>query len=125
MENASKALQMAGGVLLAILIIVFLVRSFTNISEFKKAQLSEEELAEVIAFNERYTKYLNQYVYGTEVRSLINKYADDKLVAVYVTGSIPSTVPGEVQYYKCTSITYNDSTGRVNSISFKEIQATD
>lgn len=124
MENATKALQIAGGVLLAILIIALLVRAFTNIKIFQKAKLSEEEQAEVLAFNEQYTKYIGQYVYGTEVRSLLNKYDDDKLVPVYITGSVPANVPGEVKYYKCVSITYNDTTGRVNSISFKEIQVT-
>lgn len=73
MENASKALLMAGGILIAILLIALLVKSFTGISAFQKAQLSEEEQAQLIAFNEQYTKYLGQYVYGTEVITVINK----------------------------------------------------
>ena len=73
MENASKALLMAGGVLIAILIIALLVRSFTTVSTFQKARLSEEEQAQLIEFNEQYTKYLGQYVYGTEVITVINK----------------------------------------------------
>lgn len=125
MENASKALLIAGGILIAILIIALLVRSFTSISIFQKAKLTQEEQEQLLAFNERYTKYLNQYVYGTEVRSLLNKYDDDKQVVVHVTGNMPSTLVGEVQYYKCIAIGYDNSTGRVNSISFLEIQATD
>ena len=73
MENASKALLMAGGILIAMLIIAVLVRSFTTVSIFQKAKLSEEEQAELVAFNEQYTKYLGQYVYGTEVITVINK----------------------------------------------------
>lgn len=73
MENASKALLMAGGILIAILILALLVRTFTNISSFQKSQLTQEEEEQLIAFNEQYTKYLNQYVYGTEVISVINK----------------------------------------------------
>lgn len=78
MENASKALLMAGGILIAMLIIAVLVRSFTTVSIFQKAKLSEEEQAELVAFNEQYTKYLGQYVYGTEVITVINKSLNDK-----------------------------------------------
>lgn len=78
MENASKALLMAGGILIAILIIAVLVRSYTSVSMFQKAKLTEEEQAQLVAFNEQYTKYLGQYVYGTEVISVINKSLDDK-----------------------------------------------
>lgn len=73
MENASKALLMAGGILIAIITIALLVRSFTTIGIFQKAQLSEEEQAQLVEFNEQYTKYLGQYMYGTEVISVINK----------------------------------------------------
>lgn len=78
MENASKALLMVGGVLIAIIIIAVLVRSYSSISMFQKAQLSEEEQAQLIAFNEQYTKYLGQYVYGTEVITVINKTLNNK-----------------------------------------------
>lgn len=78
MENASKALLMAGGILIAVLIIALLVRSFTSVSIFQKAKLSEEEQAQLVAFNEQYTKYLGQYVYGTEVITVINKSLNDK-----------------------------------------------
>lgn len=73
MENASKALLMAGGVLMALVIIGALVNSLTTVKSFQMSQLSEEEQEELIAFNEQYTKYLNQYVYGTEVITVINK----------------------------------------------------
>ena len=78
MENASKALLMAGGVLIAILILAILVRSFTTVSNFQKTKLSEEEQAQLVSFNKQYTKYLGQYVYGTEVISVINKSQNNK-----------------------------------------------
>lgn len=78
MENASKALLMAGGVLIAILTIAVLARSFSSISSFEKAQLTEEEQAQLVAFNGQYTKYLNQYVYGTEVITVINRSFNNK-----------------------------------------------
>lgn len=85
MENASKALLMAGGILIAVIIIALLVRSFTTVSMFQKAKLTEEEQAQLVAFNEQYTKYLGQYVYGTEVISVINRSLNDKSHAVTTT----------------------------------------
>ena len=85
MENASKALLMAGGILIAMLIIAVLVRSFTTVGIFQKAKLSEEEQAELVAFNEQYTKYLGQYVYGTEVITVINKSLNDKSHTITTT----------------------------------------
>ena len=125
MENASKALLIAGGVLIAILIIGLLINSFSTISEFQMSQLSQQEQEELIAFNEQYTKYVNQYVYGLEVRTLINKFENDNLVEVKLepTGVVPPTGVGQdVQYYKCMGITYDNLTGRVNSITFKKIE---
>ena len=122
MENASKALLMAGGILIAIIIIALLVRSFTTVSIFQKAKLTEEEQAQLVAFNEQYTKYLGQYVYGTEVRTLMNKYDNDGQVKVIVEGDNPPTGVGQdTKYYKCTEIGYDNSTGKVNSITFKEV----
>lgn len=76
MENASRALLMAGGVLIAIIIITLLVRTYGNIGNFQRQQLSAEETEKLEAYNKEYTKYLNQYVYGTEVISVINKVAN-------------------------------------------------
>lgn len=121
MENASKALLMAGSVLIAIIIIALLVRIFTNISSFQKTQLSEQEQEQLVAFNEQYTKYLGKYVYGTEVRTLKNKYDDDGQVNVIYDVEPPTGVGQDTKYYKCTEITYDNSTGRVNSITFQQI----
>lgn len=122
MENAAKALMMAGGVLIALLILVLLVRSFTGVSNFQMSQLTEEEQEQLIAFNEQYTKYSGQYVYGIEVRSLINKYQNDNLVNVIIIGTEPPTGIGQdTKYYKCTQIGYDNTTGKVNSITFEEI----
>ena len=122
MENASKALLMAGGILIAILIIALLVRTATTVSAFQKARLTEEEQEQLVAFNEQYTKYLNQYVYGTDVATLRNKYYDDGLVKVLPEGlDLPTGIGQDTQYYKCIAIGYDNSTGKVNSITFQKV----
>lgn len=73
MENASKALLMAGGILIAIILIAVLVRTFGNVSAFQKSRLTEQEQQQLKEFNEQYTKYAGQYVYGTDVITVINK----------------------------------------------------
>lgn len=122
MENASKALLMAGGILIAIIIIGLLVRTFSTINQFQMSNLSEEEQQKLVAFNEQYTKYLNQYVYGTEVASLINKYKNDGLVKVLPEDlPVPTGVGQDTQYYKCIGITFDSTTGRVDTITFEQI----
>lgn len=134
MENASKALMIAGSILLALMITALLVKNFSDISSFQKTKLTEQEQEQIVEFNEQYTKYLNGYVYGAEVYSLLNKYANDNKVAVNVIGEMPTptenrynydeyteSYSNETRYYKCTEVTYNESTGKVNSITFQQI----
>lgn len=125
MENASKALIMAGGILIAIIIIALLIKGYTNVSIFQKTKLSEEEQEKLVAFNEQYTKYLGQYVYGIEVSTLMNKCEDDGNVIVELEkGSTipPNDVGQDTKYYKCTGIEYDNSTGKVKKIKFAEVK---
>ena len=92
MENASKALIMAGGILIAIIIIALLIKGYTNVSIFQKTKLSEEEQEKLVAFNEQYTKYLGQYVYGIEVSTLMNKCEDDGNVIVELEKKVTSLI---------------------------------
>ena len=121
MENTSKALIMAGAILIALIIIALLVQSFSGVRDFQMEQLSQEEQAQLIAFNEQYTKYLGQYVYGIEVRSLINKYESDKKVIVYYDVEPPEGIGQDTTYYKCETISYDEETGRVESITFRKV----
>ena len=121
MENASKALLMAGGILVAMLIIAVLVSGKATINSFQKTKLSEEEKEQIIIFNKQYTKYVGQYVYGTDVRTLINKYENDRLVKVLPEDLNPPTGIGQdTKYYKCTGVGF-DNTGKVNTISFEQV----
>lgn len=76
MENASKALLMAGGILIAILTITVLVMMFNKIGIFYSTEdnvASEEELSK---FNLEYEAYHRDDVRGTELFSLLNKVAN-------------------------------------------------
>ena len=76
MENASKALIMVAGMLLAILIISLLIYAW---SLFSKYQSSKDELADiedVAKFNEQFADYDRDGVLGYEILSLVNKVSD-------------------------------------------------
>ena len=76
MENASKALIMAGGMLLAILIVTLLIYAW---SLFSKYQSSKDDLADIedtAKFNEQFANYDRENVQGYELLSLVNKVID-------------------------------------------------
>lgn len=75
MENASKALIMAGGVLISLLVIGLLVFFFNNLSSWQNTKLSSEEVQQATEFNKQYDVYARD-VYGSEILSLANKIAD-------------------------------------------------
>ena len=85
MENASRALLMAGGVLMAILVISMLVLMFSNLTNVfsEKNQANREE--QIVKFNMEYESYnrkddkntyKNEGVRGTEILSLLAKVHD-------------------------------------------------
>ena len=85
MENASRALLIAGGVLIAIIVITLLIHTYGDISSFQRQQVSNEEVERIENFNKEYTKYQNQYVYGTEVITVINKvYSSEYPVTIEI-----------------------------------------
>lgn len=78
MENASKALIMAGGILISLIIIGALVFFFNNLKNFQGTQQSEDEILAVTEWNKQYTVY-ERNVYGSELLSLANKVVDYNL----------------------------------------------
>ena len=76
MENASKALLMAGGVLLVMLIVSFFIFSWGKFSEFYNQSDELAKITDITKFNLQFTNYDRDGVYGYELLSLANKVAD-------------------------------------------------
>ena len=76
MENASKALIMAGGVLIALLIIGSLLLMFNNLSSYLDTNIKETRTAQIIEFNNQFETYNRTDVRGSDLYSLLNKAAD-------------------------------------------------
>ena len=106
MENASKALLMAGTLLISLVIITALIFVFRNISNFQRASettLSEEQVNE---FNRSFTSF-EKDLYGSELLSLINKaveYNEKNTQEGYVPITIVVNVKIGTGYDNTTSL---------------------
>lgn len=85
MENASKALIIAGGVLLSILLISALLATYNQINENKKESAKVFEIQEIAKFNAFYESYNKNVVYGAEILTVINKAKEDKDDGINIT----------------------------------------
>lgn len=76
MDNASKALIMAGGVLIGLLIISALVLMFSNLSAYQDTNIESTRDSQIVEFNNKYESYNKQNLRGSELYSLLNMVVD-------------------------------------------------
>lgn len=76
MENASKALLMAGGVLISIIIISMLVLMGNSLTSYQQTSVQTQRETNIFNFNQQYEGYNRQGVRGNELYSLISKSID-------------------------------------------------
>lgn len=72
MENASYALKMAAGVLLAVLILSIMTFILSNYTQTQKTILESKKSEKVVEFNEQFQAYEKAQMYGTDVISCLN-----------------------------------------------------
>ncbi len=77
MENASKALIIAGSVLLSLLVIAALVFIFNGIGDITNAKDEAKQIEQITAFNKQFESYNKGLLRGAEVYSVINKIRDN------------------------------------------------
>lgn len=88
MENAAKALGIAGGVLIAIIILAGLLYTFKRMSQIPEQQEYEKETQELSKFNQQFEVYNKKLMYGVDVVSCLNKVRDNnKKSQDYVDGA--------------------------------------
>ena len=127
MENASKALIMAGGVLIAIIIVSVIVLAFQrsgNVSADYSKSISREEIS---TFNANFTKYLDHDLTIHQVVTIYNFAKNNNTKQVncdktYTATDIKEELEQEKNLkqetiYKIQIISY-DSEGFVKNISF-------
>lgn len=134
MENASKALIIAGGILIALIIITMFLMMFNNFANIKKDQEEQTRIEQISAFNAEFEAYNKKIMYGADVITLINKavennkkYADNddfKVKVILDDEEITSSVnlanneDAKKSIYTCVQTKYN-SLGRICEIQIK------
>ena len=76
MENATKALLMAAGVLIGIMVLAALLLMVNNINNYRKTETQNTREAQIQEFNNQYATYDRNDVRGSDIISLANKVAD-------------------------------------------------
>lgn len=123
MENAAKALGIAGGVLIAIVILASLIYTFKRVSMIPEQQEYKNEVKEVLKFNEQFQVYNKKLMYGVDVVSCLNKVRDNnKKSQDYVDGAYDIEISIKINspVYDRFEIYYIDTTSKLK----KETQMT-
>jgi len=107
MENASKALLMAGGMLLVVLIMSVMAMVWNNMREIPKTQEQIKEAEELAAFNKKYESYAKNGIRGTDVLTIANmaisnndKYNGEATMQIKVSVTMNENITGEKIHYK-------------------------
>ena len=140
MENASQSLIIAGGILMAIIVLTVGVYLFVNYSKVSGNYGQLQINKEINKFNTNFTKYLertdiaaqeiitlknfvrnynkqNETDVEVELLNVSNTMEDVAFIKEYSVNDV-----GEKIYFECENIYYDtDGDGRVTKIEFKKI----
>lgn len=94
MENASKALLMAGAILVGILILTFMVTLFASSRDLTKEYQANKDSESIQQFNVNFTKYLGQELTIHEVVTITN-FANLNNVNV-INGKTKNQIPIDI-----------------------------
>ena len=134
MENAAKALLMAGGILIALLIIGAIVLLFSNLQDYQNKTDISEKQAQIAQFNNQFEPFNKNNLTLMELKSVYNKieshnkkYPEYKITTnikeVYnkIDTSFSNIAEEDKQnkHFKCTSIKYENDDGRISNIEFE------
>lgn len=139
MENASKALFIAGGVLLGILFATFVVYVATQMRESTQKYKDDINREAIVEFNQQYQKYNQMALTYQDVASLINKAKNDNknhefpttikiymnsvggenLVSKYTAEQWLSLKMNSPERYSCQEVHINTATMLVDYIIIK------
>jgi len=135
MENASKALLIAGGMLLAIIILTLLVSVGVSVKDITETQDKKQLTEQIQQFNKEYEAYNKTKMYGIDVITVVNKARDyntrldtdseEYKINIIVQDknrdeiSVSYTDEFKTAIFKCTDIVYKE--GRVSSMTFSQI----
>lgn len=136
MENATKALLMAGGVLISLLVIGALVLMFSNLQDYQiknNASIDQEEIAK---FNNQFEPYNKKDLTLMELKSIYNKITSNNAlhpeyeIETNIKTSVYSNIEEQFEKiqeddkinmsFECTKILYENDGGRISKIEFRK-----
>ena len=79
MENASKALLIAGGILFSMLILSLLVLLFSNINSVNMSKEEKQNAKQLKEFNQQWEAYDKKALYGTELITVMNMSIENNI----------------------------------------------
>lgn len=124
MENASKALLIAGSILIALMILSLIIYVFTSTSRMAQAQEGKKETEEIVAFNQTYEAYNKKRMYGTDIITVVNKAieynrkATEKIEIILITHNDYETTE-EIITTDSNGITTSTKTKKIKDLSLK------
>ena len=140
MENASKALLMAGGILIALLIIGSLVLLFANLQDYQNKTDVSSKQAQIAEFNNQFEPYNKKNLTLMELKSIYNKiisnntkHPEYKIESNIIT--VGNTVYPNIaasfteideqdkqnKRFECIKIEYNNADGRISKMDFRDV----
>lgn len=144
MENASRALIIAGSILLGLITISLFYFMFNRISQYADITSKNTSQEELLAYNQGFEAYNKKLMYGTDIISVINKAIDNNskydvqndknneyyidievkfkgqiYTAVDIYDKIDDISELKTKTFTCSNVSYNKF-GRVSKMSFIE-----
>ncbi|MDR0979309.1 MAG: hypothetical protein LBL91_05265 [Lachnospiraceae bacterium] len=131
MENASKALIMAGTLLIAILTIAALVYAINYWDIIPESQAEAKRMRQITEFNQQYESYNKSVLLGTDVLSVVGKsinnneyqYTEDNY-AIDIQFKLIKQIKNTTITYKLNSETETYEVGREYSGAKMEVNKT-
>lgn len=131
MENASKALIMAGGILIALLVLGALMLMVNNLSSYQDSQDIQTKSSQIAEFNNQFNPYIKSDISMMELKTLYNKIKNNNIVHPewYINNNFNNlqinfdtidSTDKSTRSFRSTKVEYNNSEGRISCMEFEE-----
>lgn len=137
MENATRALTMAGGILLALMILGALFMMFNNLSDYQNQNDVRTKDSQIAEFNNQFEPFNKNNLTLMELKSIYNKIQSnnkknpDNEIKTNIKTIYPSIDTQDFKsiseedkqnrVFKCLEIKYN-AEGKINEMKFDEVK---
>lgn len=112
MENASKALVMAGGIMIAIIVISTLLYASSTWGIIPQKQSETKKVDQIAEFNLDFESYDRQAVYGVDLISVISK-ADENNIKYNVQNNSSDPMYIDISFHLINSVDTVETTKKV------------